>query len=742
MAEGTLIPTFYSILLLFLTVMNGSSGMDAEQSPTVYILGLVPLPSSQPSLAPIYDGGHSLVPTLRLAIEHINNSSEVLPDYTLDVVIGDSGCDIDSKAVISLVQYALHSSKPIVGVVGPACSPSALAIGSLNREGRLGFVQITTGTSPLLRNQTNYPITYGIVSSSLVFADTIFQLMEENRWNRVTVFYETSQTYFSSFYQSFLEEFLRENLEENLIVSEITESFISLQETQRRGHRVLIVIASATPARSLVCFAYHNDVIFPFYQFIFPDKRLSDFLRPEPVIALGKFNCSMDQMKKAINGSILMDYNFNSSAPEDATVSGRTVAQVQAEYSQKVVEYGKEINMNVSEDIYAFPYYDAVWALAMGLNSSVHLLEEINRNLSNLSVYWSAASEIISDQVSNVRFPGTSGHVSFDSATGPDVGTVVDILQLDKGTALYLGYYSASSNMTLNITGGMFIKDSFDVKFNTLHPAVTAISALITTVALAFLIAFHVATVYYRDEPAVKASSPRLSNLIFIGCYFLIIATIMRIAQDSVTDETTSKQFCICYIWFLNNGCTLVFGTLLVKLWRLYRIFVHTFSSEEKDLSDLMLFIYVMILFVVDLVLLIIWMSAFPLKVTAVDVSKDPPIKEMQNMCQYSWFGLFELVYKVLLLLAVLYLSIINRHIRQKEFKHTVIINILVYSLCCVAEIGLPLVFVFRELHLDVNAINFSVFVLLMSTVFLFQFLLFLPPLLPALRKRVDWHSI
>ena len=724
--------TITSLLLLLFV-----NSMDTIQPTTVYILVLVPFPDDQPTLAPIYDRGHSLVPAVQLAIEHINNSSEVLPDYTLDVVVGDSGCDIESKAVISLVRNVLHSSKPIVGIVGPACSIAALSVASLNREGRLGFIQITTGSAPLLTDRTNFPITYGIVSSSTVFADAIFKLMEENQWTNVSVFYETSQQYFTSFYQSFLDGFSQRNLsQDNLITSEITEFFISLQETHQRGDRVLIVIAGGTLARGLVCFAYHNNMTFPSYQFILAEKRLSDFLQSELVTPRNemKYTCTMDQMKMAINGSILLDYNFTATAPESITISGRTVEQVQAAYSRKVVEYGNDINTNVSEDIYAFPFYDAVWTLATGLNSSIDLLEG---NLSNLPIYWSSASEIISDQVSSVRFQGTSGYISFDNETGHGVGTIIDILQVDNGSQLCLGYYNASSNRTVSFTRGTFVEDSFKVEFKTLHPALIVISALITAVTLALLIAFHVATVYYREEPAVKASAPRLSNLIFIGCYLLILGIIMHTAQGSVTDDKTTAQLCTCFIWFMNNGTTLILGTLLVKLWRLYRIFVHTFTSGEENLSDLTLFTFVMILFAADLVPCIIWAAAFPVKAVGIDISNNPPIKVIQNHCEYHWFGLFVLLHQVLMLLALLYLAIINRHIRQKEFRHSLTINILVYVLVCIASIGIPAVVIFTELNRNVNITTFFVFALSITVVLLFQFLLFLPPLLPTLRKRI-----
>ena len=162
--------------------------------PTVSLLANLPFPDE--SSSQIYSGGHSIVPAVQLAIDHINKCSDVLPEYTLDIHIVDSGCNAD-KARSSLFENVVHGPTPIAGIIGPLCSEAALVIAPLNIKGRLGVTQLTTGSSPLLNNRTKYPITFGMVSSSLVFANAFIALIEHNRWKKISIFYESENVFFS-----------------------------------------------------------------------------------------------------------------------------------------------------------------------------------------------------------------------------------------------------------------------------------------------------------------------------------------------------------------------------------------------------------------------------------------------------------------------------------------------------------------------------------------------------------------
>ena len=98
---------------------------------TFYILSLLPYPDDNPALQPSWDEGPTLFLAEQLAVEHINNRHDILQDYHLELVQGDSGCNIKSKAILAFVEHVLASGKQIVGIVGPGCSTSTAIVSPL-----------------------------------------------------------------------------------------------------------------------------------------------------------------------------------------------------------------------------------------------------------------------------------------------------------------------------------------------------------------------------------------------------------------------------------------------------------------------------------------------------------------------------------------------------------------------------------------------------------------------------------
>ena len=163
-----------NVIFLYPTTFLFTTRNDSTNSkPTLTLLTALPFPSD--ILRPLYSGGHSLFPAVQLAMEHINNNSEILPDYTLEMLTVDSGCDTETARLV-LLSNVVHGSQPIAGIIGLPCSTAALGIAPLNNEGRLGVTQLIAGTSPQLNSRSDYPITFGIVSSSLVFAKAFITL--------------------------------------------------------------------------------------------------------------------------------------------------------------------------------------------------------------------------------------------------------------------------------------------------------------------------------------------------------------------------------------------------------------------------------------------------------------------------------------------------------------------------------------------------------------------------------------
>lgn len=92
-----------------------------------------PDPLGRKSLVSIFDDGHDIAPAAYLAVEQINNRSDLLSDYHVRLIPFDGGCTVLERTVIGL-NTLVCSCEPIVGTIGPSCATSALIVGQLTGE--------------------------------------------------------------------------------------------------------------------------------------------------------------------------------------------------------------------------------------------------------------------------------------------------------------------------------------------------------------------------------------------------------------------------------------------------------------------------------------------------------------------------------------------------------------------------------------------------------------------------------
>ncbi|KAJ3125057.1 hypothetical protein HK098_000613 [Nowakowskiella sp. JEL0407] len=86
---------------------------------------------------------------------------------------------------------------------------------------------------------------------------------------------------------------------------------------------------------------------------------------------------------------------------------------------------------------------------------------------------------------------------------------------------------------------------------------------------------------YYRNYTAIRASSPRFNNIFLVGAMLLHASVIARVGD-------TTTWSCTAHVWFLAYGFVLAFGSISVKLYRIYSIFSGATSAIKKQfVSDL-----------------------------------------------------------------------------------------------------------------------------------------------------------
>ena len=721
---------FLVLSLLFL--LNGNKatlgqqdhgGMKAKH--TLYFLSILPYPDPEPSLSPSIKYGLHIFPAVQLAVDHVNNRSDVLRDYHIELIETDGGCNISSKALISLVSQLFHSDKQIVGMIGPLCSDSASAVGAMSKRNEIALLSFHHGSSPLLADRTDYPYSIGMADSPADIVTAYIDLMKKAKWTRVAAIYNTDMLVDYTLFKHFKQEAESAGIE--IAFSEIaSKTFIPYKELKESYARVIIAFVRPELAYNIMCVAYHNDLIYPTYQWMLiniytnESEKLHFYYTPED----REYSCTKEEMAQALKSHVIVSSEIPYKPDGTGVVFGMTVDSITEAYYQRWELYNNSTNRSATKTPFRYVLlgYDSVWAMALALNGSLETLQEKNMSLTNYTYGQSSATEVILKHLYKLWFRGVSGLISFNEQAG-----------FTHQEPLY------------NYTEPL-VENSFEVV--TIKVAIgLAVVVILVIVVTSVLVAFvHILNTVYENYKSIKASSSRLNHFAYVGCYcFLLALLVYTIVEAFSTSPLATTVLCNFIPWLTSIGFSLVFGTVIVKTWRLYRIFLSSRKHKRHVRimnKDSFLAVFVVALVVVDVLLCTVWSAVDPLQYgNETSINTDKAREEVTEMCSSDWFTVWLILlaaYKIALLLFAVFLSFVTRKIRRKEFK-TTNITLLVYLLFLVTGLGIPVYFITWSLGAHVN-VSYSVLCVVVTTlVYLCWGLLFLPPVLPLLREKTSF---
>ena len=736
--------------------LSSTQCSDTDNKHRLYLVAMGPFPDRVQELQPGWNVGPSLVSGVLLAIKHINNNTDILTDYELCMIEADSGCDIESKLTISIVRDVYDRKKQVVGIIGPACSGAALLLAPLNARQNVSIINITpSATSPLV-DRPEHNNTFATVSTTQGYIESFYALLENQKWRNIATLHDEERVFFKSTFQKFKERVPREWIQFSLPVYDNednidTRSF-PLDELRESQSRVVFVFVGPATAPKILCLAYYKSMSYPTYQWIFHDRNLNQVTKPTAFKQDGtEYNCTEDEMRHAAHGVILNRYNLQQDGIIDVTDPEMSYDKYLMEYNKTFNQYLTTIDMIETESYnqvdWANPYYDATWAMALALHDA-------SMNGLNLSTYrynQPEETKLLRQQLFNVRFNGSSGPIFFNEGSR-STNTVIDITQLletdNSLLVIHLGKF-ASNELQLNENASLhFISDKFDTREIRINIGVSVIIMMISValfVISALLQAAFIGWHYYRS---IKATSPNISHLIFSGCYLFNISVFVFAIQETFdypiqVYPTLYALFCNIISWCMILGYSLIFGTVLAKAWRVYRLFKH-FRNESPGilLTDNALIVFVILLLIVDTCLLITWNLVDPWlqehSEEDIENVNDIPTIPFLSRCNCKnltiWVGVV-VVYKGNIALALVLFSFLNRKIRRKDFRHSKKINILIYSLTLVIAAGIPLYFLLR--YIDIH-IGFIILCFILNlTVVMCCLMLFIPPVLPVVKEKM-----
>ncbi|XP_071833058.1 gamma-aminobutyric acid type B receptor subunit 2-like [Apostichopus japonicus] len=220
----------------------------------------------------------------------------------------------------------------------------------------------------------------------------------------------------------------------------------------------------------------------------------------------------------------------------------------------------------------------------------------------------------------------------------------------------------------------------------------------LASLGILLAICFLAFNVLARKHTFVKLSSPRLNNLIVIGC-IMIYLSICVIGSEIVSGDGERELFpgfCMLRIWLLSIGFVLGFGTLFSKTWRVYKVASTNGGAKRTVIKDSELFVMVGIFLLVDFIILLLWQVLDPLRHQRTNLDFGHYIHTCNCQHVTVWTGVLA-VYKGLILIFGVFLAWQTRRVTIPALNDSKLIGICVYNTTLLCIIGFSMSLAFPE---------------------------------------------
>ena len=736
---------FIVLLLKFLIVSVssedeiGSGKSENDERGIINILLLLSYEIKDSNEQPWYTDGPMIQPLAELAVEQINKREDLLSGYSVRLTVANGACNLVQHTFVNFVRSFFHGGVRFAGIVGPTCSDSVGFVSAVTGEQDISLLNFHIASSPRFTDRDRYGYSFGTAGSIHSTIGLILNLMKERNWQNVAVLYEETKVAFLTAYDHLIQELPRVYPQGKVALSAPISNFgIPLSSIINQHLRVVIVLSASDLAHKMLCLIKrrYSQLTFPVYQLVFVEVRYSYFHYPADfVLNHQRYQCSVEEITQVMEGFMMIHQKLNTSNNFTQLVSGLT-------YGEYFQQYDARVNGSTTE--WGNPVYDGVWSLALALNNSIPKLSDIGLDLAAYTYGYKEATDIVRDEVVRLKFEGASGHISYSNITGY-VLVSVDLNQVVDNTSVIVGYFSEDQQELLIRDGTRFVQSSFELEELVVHPALASLFLLLSFVGIVLLVTTHILTLVYHDLPAIRASSYRLGQLAFVGCYIIVVCFLsFSIEKVALSTSIDTASLCVIQAWTLPLGLTLILGTVTAKTWRLYQIFF-LLKKPGRLLQDKFLISFVVVLAAIDVILCSVWTAEFKFTTVQHERVTDNNRIDVKVECNsdnfYAWFAALSLYQGSIMVFALL-LALLTRKIRHKSFK-TKSVTLIVYFLTITISLGFSLYYILLNTGRDPRVnLEYSVLSLTyLAIIYICILFLFFPPILSLLREKF-FHKV
>ncbi|XP_017007598.2 gamma-aminobutyric acid type B receptor subunit 2 isoform X3 [Drosophila takahashii] len=705
--------------LLFLLLWSTARGRTAKRS-DVYIAGFFPYGDGVENSYT----GRGVMPSVKLALGHVNEHGKILANYRLHMWWNDTQCN----AAVGVKSFfdMMHSGPNKVMLFGAACTHVTDPIAKASKHWHL--TQLSYADTHPMFTKDAFPNFFRVVPSENAFNAPRLALLKEFNWTRVGTVYQNEPRYSlpHNHMVADLDTMEVEVVETQSFVNDVAESLKKLRE---KDVRIILGNFNEHFARKAFCEAYKLDMYGRAYQWLIMATYSTDWWN-----VTQDSECSVEEIATALEGAILVDL-LPLSTSGDITVAGITADEYLVEYDRlRGTEYSRFHGYT----------YDGIWAAALAIQYVAEKREDLLTHFDYRVKDWES---VFLEALRNTSFEGVTGPVRFYNN---ERKANILINQFQLGQMEKIGeYHSQKSHLDLSLgkpvkwVGKTPPKDRtlIYIEHSQVNPTIYIVSASASVIGVIIATVFLAFNIKYRNQRYIKMSSPHLNNLIIVGCMMTYLSIIFLGLDTTLSSVAAFPYICTARAWILMAGFSLSFGAMFSKTWRVHSIFTDL-KLNKKVIKDYQLFMVVGVLLFIDIAIITTWQIADPfyretkqLEPLHHENIDDVLVIPENEYCQSEHMTIFVSIiyaYKGLLLVFGAFLAWETRHVSIPALNDSKHIGFSVYNvfITCLAGAAISLVLSDRK---DLVFVLLSFFIIFCTTATLC--LVFVPKLVELKRN-------
>ncbi|XP_055781664.1 gamma-aminobutyric acid type B receptor subunit 1 isoform X2 [Salvelinus fontinalis] len=700
----------------------------------LYIGALFPMSGGWP-------GGQACLPSAQMALDLVNNRTDILPDYELELIYYDSMCDPGESTKLL---YDLLYTEPIKTVLMPGCSSVSTLVAEAARMWNL-IVLSYGSSSPALSNRNRFPTFFRTHPSATLHNPTRVRLFQKWKWTKIATIQQTTEVFTSTLDD--LEQRVKEaGIEISVRQSFLTDPAVAVKNLKRQDARIIVGLFYETEARKVFCEVFKEKLYGKKYVWFLIGWYADNWFKiKDPSI-----NCTIENMTEAVEGHVTTEIVMLN--PETVRGASNLTSQ---EFLGALMNRLGGMNPEETGGFQEAPLaYDAVWALALALNKTVAPLKAKGRRLEDFNYNNHDITAEIYRALNTSSFEGVSGHVVFDAQGSRMAMTLIE--QLQGGSYKKIGYYDSSQKNLSWFGNDVWIgagppADSTIVieEFRYLSQKLFAAVSVFAGLGILLGIVCLTFNIYNSNVRYIQNSQPYLNNMTAVGCMMALAAVFPLGIDGHHIHRSQFPVVCQFRLWLLGLGFSLAYGSMFTKIWWVHNLFTKKEEKKEKrkHLEPWKLYATVGVLLAIDILSLVIWQIVDPLHITVEKFTREAPKGDLDVLIQpllehctsekmNTWLGVVY-GYKGLLLLLGIFLAYETKSVSTEKINDHRAVGMAIYNVAVLCMITAPVTMILTSQQ-DASfafaalAIVFSVYITLV--------VLFVPKM-RRLITRGEWQS-